>query len=314
MTRTSKTIVFFGNERLVSGLTHTDTPILNGLIERHYKIAAVVSHYSESRSRKQRKLEVAAVAEQHNIPLYLPKNPTDIIGTLQSLNPDAAVLVAYGRIIPKSIIDIFPYGIINIHPSLLPKHRGPTPIESTILDGDHETGVSIMQLSAGMDEGPVYAQQKIPLQGNEAKYDLYEKLAEISATSLFETLPRILDGSLTPTKQDTTQATYSRLLTKPDGVIDWNKPADLIAREIRAYLDWPGSHTRLGSIEVIIRGAHALPDNFAKTGDYRIDRSLTVQTGSGSLSVSTIQPIGKKEMPIQAFLAGYKDKLKLIDN
>jgi methionyl-tRNA formyltransferase len=155
MTNTSKTILFFGNERLVSGLSSTDAPILSGLIEQGYNVAAVISHHSESRSRKNRPLEVAAIAEAHGIPVLTPDRPADIYDELAFFHADAAVLSAYGRIVPQKIIDLFPLGIINIHPSLLPKYRGPTPIESAVVNGDKETGVSIMSLSAEMDAGPV---------------------------------------------------------------------------------------------------------------------------------------------------------------
>lgn len=311
MTNTSKTIVFFGNERLVSGLEYTDTPVLKGLVERGYNIAAVVSHHTESRSRKVRELEVAQIAEQHDIPVYLPEKPTDIADTLKALKPDAAVLVAYGKIIPQSIIDIFPLGIINIHPSLLPLYRGPTPIESAILHGDSKTGVSIMQLSAGMDDGPVYVQQSIGLRGDESKLELYEAVSKISADLLFKTLPNILDTSLQPIPQDHTQASYSQLLKKSDSVIDWHKPAIIIEREIRAYLDWPGSRTQLGSLDAVITSAHSDTQSDLSPGElsYPDRHTLRIGTAGGSLYIDTLKPLGKKEMPIQAFLAGYKSKL-----
>src|SRR5688500_17078175 len=214
MKNTSKTLIFFGNERLVSGLKRTNAPTLRALINAGYHIAAVVSHHTGSRSRSNRKLEVAEIAAAHNIPVLLPNRPIEIIDTLRNLNADAAVLAAYGRIIPQSIIDLFPKGIINIPPSLLPKYRGPTPIESAILNGDSETGVSIMQLTAGMDEGPVYAQSKITLSGDETKFDLFEKIAPIGADLLIRILPSILDGSLKPAPQEASAATYCNLLTK----------------------------------------------------------------------------------------------------
>jgi methionyl-tRNA formyltransferase len=163
MTNTSKTLVFFGNERLLTGLASTDAPILSGLIDQGYNVAAVVAHYNESKSRDKRPLEVAAIAEEHDIPVLLPDGPADIYDQLAAFHADAAVLVAYGRIVPQNIIDLFPLGIINIHPSLLPKYRGSTPIESAILNGDTTTGVSIMSLSAKMDAGPVYDLVEIPL-------------------------------------------------------------------------------------------------------------------------------------------------------
>lgn len=311
MTHTSKKIVFFGNERLISGLEHTDTPVLKGLIERGYNVVAIISHHSETRSRNARPLEVSLIAKEHNIPLYLPDKPTDIIDVLQSLNVDAAVLVAYGRIIPQSIIDLFPTGIINIHPSLLPKYRGPTPIESAILNGDSQTGVSIMKLSAGMDDGPIYTQETIHLAGNEKKYDLYEKISHLSASMLFDCLPDILDGTLKPKKQDDTQATYSKILRKADSIIDWNESAITIERKIRAYQEWPGTRTVIGNIDLVIVSAHIdqKKDLAPGTIDLTQPHTLRIGTAKGSLYIDTLKPIGKKEMPVKAFLAGYRAKL-----
>lgn len=311
MTHTSKKIVFFGNERLISGLEHTDTPVLKGLIDQGYNIVAVISHHTESRSRKARPLEVGVVAQEHNIPLYLPNKPTDIIDVLKSLNADAAVLVAYGRIIPQSIIDLFPAGIINIHPSLLPKYRGPTPIESAILNGDSQTGVSIMKLSAGMDNGPVYRQEIIQLADNEVKYELYQRITHLSASMLFECLPGILDGTLTPKIQDDSQATYSKILQKADGVIDWNESAVTIERKIRAYQEWPGTRTVIGGIDLVIVSAHTDQKEDLEPGviDLTQPHTLRIGTAGGSLYIDTLKPIGKKEMPVKAFLAGYRAKL-----
>ena len=139
---TSKRVVFFGNERLVSGLKHTDTPILRGLIERGYEIVAIVASHSDARSRTARTLEVAEVAKEHDIPLLLPAKPGDIETELRELHADVAILAAYGRIIPQRIIDVFtPTGIVNIHPSLLPRHRGSTPAPS-ILKGLPSSGAT----------------------------------------------------------------------------------------------------------------------------------------------------------------------------
>ena len=308
-------VVFFGNERLASGLEHTDAPILTGLIEQGYDVVAVVSHYSESKSRNKRTLEVADIAKAHNIPLFLPNKPTEIIDELRALGADIAVLVAYGRIISQQVIDIFPLGIVNIHPSLLPKYRGPTPIESAILNGETIAGVSIMQLTAGMDEGPVYAQSEFPLSGTDGKFELYWRMSVLGAKLFFEAFPKIIDGSLKPTSQDDTRATYSKLIQKSDGIIDWNKPAEQIEREIRAYASWPQSRTTLGGVDVIITGADATGP-FENTGPGTMQvlydgdvKTLFVGTGEGQLEVMTLKPLGKKEMPVSAFLAGYRSQL-----
>lgn len=304
-------VVFFGNERLVSGLEQTRNPILNGLISYNYDVVAVVSHYENSKSRNQRKLEVAEVAHAHNIPLFLPDKPSEIIDELRTLNADIAVLVAYGRIISQTLIDIFPKGIINIHPSLLPKYRGPTPIETAILNRDHQTGVSIIQLTAGMDEGPIYAQKEIPINDTDTKFSLHQRIESAATDLFFDTLPLILDNSLSPKPQNNDMATYSKLIQKSDAFIDWSNDAATIEAHIRAFLVWPQSKTMLGSIEVVITKAEATSDTLpGKPGDIHIDdHSLFITTGKGTLRILELKPLGKKEMPIQAFLAGYKSKI-----
>lgn len=306
-------VVFFGNERLVSGLEKTNAPILTGLIQKGYDVVAVVSHHSASNSRSHRDLEVAEIANNHHIPLLLPHRPSEIIEDLKAFGADIAVLAAYGRIIGQEVIDVFPLGIINIHPSLLPKYRGPTPIESAILHGDSETGVSIMRLSAGMDEGPVYAQRSLHIEEGEKKFDLYSRLAEMGSDLFFETFPNIINGSLSPVPQDNNAATYSKLIQKSDGIIDWNKDAEQIEREIRAYANWPQSRTKIGSVEVIVTSAHAVSGG-GEPGEIKDinteDDILSIAARHGNLCLERVKPLGKKEMPVSAFLAGYRSRLQ----
>lgn len=305
----NRRIIFFGNERLVSGLDSTSAPILTGLIEKGYNVVAVISHHSDSKSRNQRPLEVAELAKKHNIPLFLPNKPSEISQEISDLKPDIAVLVAYGRIISQAIIDLFPMGIVNIHPSLLPKYRGPTPIESAILNGDSQTGVSIMRLSAGMDDGPVYAQKIIDLD-NDTKMDLYEKITRVSTDLFFDIFPGILDGSITPTCQDDSQATYSKLIDKKDGLIDWKKPAEQIEHEIRAYAHWPQSKTTFAGIDVVICDARINPETTLPPGKLSYDKKqLLIGTATSALAIILLKPAGKNEMPVQAFLAGYRHAL-----
>ena len=291
-------IVFFGNERLVSGLKLTETPVLRGLIKRGYDVVAVVSHHTDANSRNNRALEVAIVAKEHNIPVLLPEKPSEIKDRLEAMGADAGILVAYGKIIPQSIIDIFPKGIINIHPSLLPKYRGPTPIESPIANGDTETGVSIMALTSGMDSGPVYAQATIPLTGSETKFDLYSIAAKSSADLLFDTLPGILDGSLQPTPQDESETTFSGLLQKSDGILEPSKLTAVAAeRLVRAYLGFPKTKLTVGDQQIIITKAHVSDqhktplDVLCSDGDY--------------LSIDELIAPSGKSMTAEAYRLGY---------
>jgi methionyl-tRNA formyltransferase len=311
MMKNEKTpLVFFGNERLATGVS-TNTPTLKLLIEAGYKIAAVVSSYEVGRSRNARELEIKELTELHNIPVLLPDKPSDIAEQLKGYEAPVAVLVAYGKIIPQSIIDIFPKGIINIHPSLLPMHRGPTPIESVILDGSETTGVSIMQLVRDMDAGPVFDQTLFRLNGSETKQQLADKLLEIGGKMLIELLPGILDGSKNAKPQNNAQATYDKLISKSSGVINWNKPAVIVEREIRAYSGWPKSQTKIGEIDCVITEAVASTAN-GKAGSIMVnEHQFGVYCSDGCLIIQKLTPAGKKEMTSTAFLAGYKTRLSL---
>jgi methionyl-tRNA formyltransferase len=298
MKNTSKTLLFFGNERLVSGLKSTNAPVLRGLISAGYHIAAVVSHHTDGESRNNRPLEVAKIAAEHNIPVLLPNRPSEIHNELTAMNADAAVLVAYGRIIPQSIIDIFPKGIINIHPSLLPFYRGPTPIESAIVNGDKKTGVSIMQLTAGMDEGPVYAQAEVTLTGNETKFELYDTLAAISADLLLKNLPSILSGTLVPSAQDDSKATYCKLLTKAGGTLDTSLlTAEQAERHVRAHLGFPKSKLSILDRQCIITRAHVVKNQ---------ESAADIAFKSGILRIDELIAPNGKQMSAEAFLRGYQ--------
>lgn len=315
MKKTSKTIVFFGNERLATGVgTPTPTPVLKGLVDNGYKVKRViVAQNYDVQSRKRRGLEIAAVARDYGIPILqleqsLRGSSDTIISRedLRNLKADIGVLVAYGNIVPQEIIDMFPKGIVNIHPSLLPKHRGSTPIESVILNGEHITGVSLMALSAKMDAGPVYAQEKVVLIGNETKQDLVRKFTKIGRDLLLANLPAILDGSLKPQPQDDSQATYDQRITKEDGVIDWQKPALRLEREVRAYAGWPRSRTRIGDKEVVVTKAHVIKGDGEPGTIWRQGKSFGIYTAEGILLIDALIPAGKKEMSAEAFLAGYQ--------
>ncbi len=340
-------IVLFGNERLATGIT-TDVPVLQALIAAGYDVVAVVSNYEPGTSRKSRELEIAGVAARHNIPLLTPAKPADILESLRSMKPDAAVLVAYGRIVPQSIIDVFPHGIINIHPSLLPLHRGPTPIESVILEGATRTGVSIMSLQQKMDAGPIYGQSEVSLGGTETKQELANLLLDLGTKMLTELLPGILDGTIVALPQDHSHANYDQLIKKEDGALDFRKPAVQLEREIRAYAGWPKSRTTLGQTEVIVTSADAVASNKPRSelsSDSRLsgresisfykklsrksttgqapsnkpgtifktpDSEIAVITGEGILLINSLKPAGKREMSAQEFLAGNRGLLQNI--
>jgi methionyl-tRNA formyltransferase len=256
-----------------------------------------VSHHSDGNSRNNRDLEVATVASAHGIPVLLPNKPSEIIEDLKALDANIAVLVAYGRIIPQSVIDIFPGGIVNIHPSLLPKYRGPTPIESAIAHGDATTGVSIMRLTAGMDEGPVYQQLSVPLSQNVSKFELYETLATKSAEMLIDILPSILDGSLQPVEQSG-EPIYCALLSKADSLLKSDEfSASQNERFVRAHLGFPKTKTTIHGHDIIITKAHVTDTK---------NTPLDIECQGGAfLSIDELIAPSGKTMNAEAFLRGY---------
>ncbi len=299
-------IVFFGNERLATSVK-TDVPLFRALIDNGYEIVAlVVAQGDNSHSRDAAEPEIIDVASEHNIPVIKPSKMSEIREHLASLNAEIGVLVAFGKMVPQSIIDLFPRGIINLHPSLLPKHRGPIPLESVMLAGDTETGVSVMQLAKDMDAGPVYAQAKVVISGSETKQELADLLLSIGKDLIIEHLPKILDGKLAPTPQIESDATYDNLITKDMSVLDFTKPATQLEREIRAYAGWPRSRTAINGVDVIITSAHVI-DGSGEVGDIFVeDRQLGFYTSEGILIIDKLVPAGKKEMDASAFLAGHQ--------
>lgn len=265
-------LVFFGNERLATGVS-TSTPVLRALVASGYDVTVVIANQNRQRSRQKRGLEIAAAAKLLGIPLLLPDKLEAISRQLRGLQAEAAVLVAYGSLIPKDIIKIFPKGIINIHPSLLPLYRGPTPIEQTILDGVTHTGASLMKLTTQMDEGPVYSQKSLRIAGNETKQELADKLLEMGKKLLIQKLPSILDGSLEPHTQDSAKATRTTSLKKTDGFINWQLPAQIIERQVRAYQGWPKTQTKIFGHDVIITKT--------RVANSRNDGDLVIECGPG---------------------------------
>lgn len=294
MTKTSKTILFFGTEDF-SLIT------LRALVEAGFSVGAVITKPDARRGRSKHDAQpkVKTYATKHNIPVWQPAKLADIAEDIKQFDHPAGVLVSYGKIIPQSIIDLFSPGIINIHPSLLPKYRGPTPIESAIAAGDAETGVSIMQLSAAMDAGPIYSQTQHLLSGTETKPELYDTLGAKGAAELVRILPGILDGSVQPTPQDDTAATYCSLLSKNDTVVDPSKfTAAKIERRIRAHLGFPKTRLPFYGEDRIITRAHI--------ADQPSECTISCHSNTLLAIDELVAPSGKT-MPVTDFLRGIKD-------
>ena len=293
MTHTSKTIVFFGTDEFSAAS-------LRELITKGFTIGAVVTKPDsrKGRGRELSKSIIKEVAEANTIPVWQPTDVTTIADDIKKLQNPMGVLVSYGKIIPQSIIDLFDPGIINLHPSLLPLYRGPSPIESAIKHGDSTTGVSIMQLSAKMDAGPVYAAKEYPLSGAETRPELYHTLATIGTDLLIETLPQIIDGSLQPIDQDESRAIYCELLQKQDAtLVPDTLSAQAAERLVRAHIGFPKTKINIHNIPVIITKAHV---------SYEKNTPLDILCQDGAfLSIDELIAPSGRTMDSAAFLRGY---------
>ena len=309
MTKISQPILFFGTEDF-------SLIALQALVEKGFPVAVVITKPDTKKGRGHKLVPpaVKTYAAEHNIPVWQPEKLHDIVDDIKKIHAPVGVLVSYGKIIPQSIIDFFVPGIINVHPSLLPLYRGPSPIEAAILSGDNETGVSIMQLSARMDAGPVYLQESIPLTQTETAPELYRTLGHIGAKLLTDHLPAILDGTLVPVEQHEASASYCSLITKQNGYIDWSvETADTIERKVRAYQPWPQCRASIGHIDVILTSLdvnitspiHVAPGTISVR-----DNQLSIATKVGTIRINTLKPLGKKEMSADAFINGYRHLLR----
>lgn len=292
MKSTSHPIIFFGTEDF-------SAVALEGLIAAGFMVAGVVTKPDTKKGRGQKVTppRVKTIAQAHGIPVWQPTKLQEISESVRELQPVAGVLVSYGKILPQATIDLFTPGIINLHPSLLPKYRGPSPIESAIRNGDPETGVTIMQLSAAMDAGPIYAQEIIRLTGSETQPDLYQTLARTGTDLLVKILPSILSGSTQPVAQDDAVATYCMLLDKQDAFV---KPeamdAVALERRIRAYLVFPKTKLQVGSHTIIVTKTHL--------GDQK-KTPLDIECQSGIVSIDELIAPSGRRMTAEAFLNGY---------
>lgn len=292
---TSKTkLIFFGTEDF-------SLAALQALVEAGYNIAAVVTKPDTPRGRGHvlTPPSVKVYAQEHAIPVWQPTKLSEIADDITALQPVAGVLVSYGKIIPQSIIDLFTPGIINVHPSLLPLYRGPSPIEAAIANRDSQTGVSIMQLSAKMDAGPVYAQATHQLDGTETQTSAYQSLVKIGVQLLISTLPAILSGELQPTDQDDSQATYCQLLTKEQSWIDpASQTAAQVEAMIRAHQVFPRTRYNHNGQNLIITAAHV-----ATAAQNPLD--ITFHDGSVLGIDRLIAPSGK-QMSASDYLRGHR--------
>lgn len=252
---------------------------------------------------------VKEFALKHNLKIFQPQKIKLEIETIKNLRPDLIVVIAYGKIIPPEILSIPKYACINVHASLLPRYRGAACLNAPILNGDDETGVTIMQMEADLDTGPILKQKAIELTGTETLEIVHDKLSALGAELLIPTLNDFIAGKVTPQAQDDSRASYVKTIKKEDGKINWAKPALEIERMVRAYNPWPGTYAISdGKIIKLISVDHKiLKSKEHEIGEsFLADGRLAVQCGQDSLVILRLQLEGKKIMESQEFLRGHK--------
>jgi len=288
---------------------------LEQLIQGPDPVVGVVTQPDRPTGRGQRSLPspVRRVAESRGIPVIAPEKmrSPEFLNALREWKPEIIVVVAYGRILAKTILDLAPYGCLNVHYSLLPKYRGAAPAAWTIINGERTAGVTTMKLVEKMDAGPLYLQEATEVAAAETTGSLQSKLTPIGARLLLETLSRLKAGSLMPREQDETGVTFAPLLKKEDGVIDWTQSAIRIERRVRGFDPWPGAYSHIGDKLLKIHRARVLAADITGTpGEVlRADaEGLWVATGSGILGLEEVQLENRKRLSGVEFLRGVRIK------
>ena len=293
--------------------------------DKKFSVVAVVTQPDKPKGRdlKLTPSPVKVLAEKLNLPVLQPLKARDenFISQLRALQPGLMVVVAYGQILPQAMLDLPPHGCLNVHTSLLPKYRGAAPIQWAIADGEPETGVTIMQMDAGLDTGPVLATRRTPILPTDDSQILHDRLAQLGAELLVETIPAYVAGKIAPQPQPATGSTYAAKIKKEDGQIDWNSPAEKIWNRLRAFTPWPGAFTFLAAepkpqlLKIwkssVAREVWNKENLFLKSGMkpgtvLSADKSgIIVLCGKDFLHISELQREGGKRMTAEQFLIGH---------
>lgn len=304
-----KATIMTESKRLVfAGTPDFSVPPLRALLESSHQVVGVYTQPDRpaGRGRKLSPSPVKEVAVDAGVAVFQPPHFRDpaSVAELAALRPDLMIVVAYGLLLPKSVLDTPTYGCVNIHASILPRWRGAAPIQRAVLAGDAESGVTIMRMEEGLDTGPMYRTDALTLSEAETGGSLHDRLSQLGAQSLMAALPGILDGSLTPTEQDDGLACYAKKLNKSESWVDWQRSAVDIERQVRAFNPWPVAQTRYEDANLRIWRAHALPGVGAAPGTVmRATRNgIEVATGDGLLCVTELQLPGKRAMGAQDFI------------
>lgn len=293
------------------GTPDFSVPTLEALVKAGHEVVAVVTQPDKPKGRGKAVLmtPVKEKAMELGIAVYQPVKARDeaFVSLLRDLAPDAMVVIAFGQILPKSILDIPTYGCINIHGSLLPKYRGAAPLQWSVLDGEAETGLTTMMMDVGMDTGDMLEKLTVPMDEKETYGSIHDKLSVLGGELILSTLEKLQQGTLARTPQDEAEATYTKKITKAMGDIDWSLDALVIERLIRGLNPWPSAYTSWEGKTIKIWDADVVPDEYSGSfGEIvKVDKkTVLVKTGKGALSLKSLQLEGKKRMDVDAFLRG----------
>jgi methionyl-tRNA formyltransferase len=282
-------------------------PALKALFQ-HYDVVGVVTQpdRASGRGRELKPPPVKLLAQELSIPVIQPEKlrQPEAMEQLRSWNPDLIVVAAFGQILRKDVLELPPHGCINVHASLLPRWRGAAPINAAILHGDEETGITIMKMDVGLDTGPILTQRSIRLTREDTAGSVFEKLSQLGADLLVETLPDYLSGKIQPVPQPEDGSTYAPMLKKEEGQLDFTHPAEELERRVRAFNPWPGAFMDFDGTLLKVHRAHVEAGE-AEVGQKLIYRDQpAVGAGNGLLVLDEVQPAGKKTMSGKAFLSG----------
>ncbi len=287
-------------------------PVLDALTQTTHEIVGVFTRPDQPAGRGQ-KLQASPVkqlAQARALAIFQPRTfgKPEAMAMLRDLAPDLVIVAAYGLILPPDVLSIPPLGSINTHASLLPRYRGAAPIMAAILAGDKETGITLMQMDAGLDTGPILAAQAIPIDEEDTTGTLTGKLAQVAAGLVFDSLPLILKGELVPQPQDESRATLFKTVKKEQGVVDWSQPAGEIARRVRAFNPWPSAYTYWNGVQLKILRAKAVgAATRAEPGRVmELAKGVAVATGEGALVLQELQLAGKRAMSAEEFVRGQR--------
>ena len=306
-------IIFFGTPEFA-------VPSLLALIENDYNLAACVTRPDTTKGRKLRlsPSPVKKITVEYKLPVWQPETMKEVVffEDLKKSKPDIIIVVAYGKIIPKEILNLPSFGCLNIHASLLPKYRGPSPIHYALLNGETVTGVTLMKMDETMDTGPILAQEKINIGEQDNLESLHQRLATLGAELLVKNLPLYLEGKIQAKSQDNRQATYTKIIKKEDGHLNFELKAEEIARQIRtlnpwpgAFIFWQGKNLKISQVALTKEEASDQPGKIKI-----INKRIFVATGDKILEIKKLQLAGHKELKATDFISGYPQINKAVLN